>query len=142
MAYGYTASGYGYVEDMPYAYIHEFTRTSMAGKIRRFKGGYTSLWKKISKALPIVRCNTEVSAVKRYSDYVSIDVKKSDGEVQNMEFDKIIVSGSFPLNYGRTYRSPSHSTGLFVTPTLLFYFIIDLVIIINFLLLFLCEISN
>ncbi|KAK9941290.1 hypothetical protein M0R45_017901 [Rubus argutus] len=110
VAYGYTASGYGYVEDMPYAYIHEFTRTSMAGKIRRFKGGYTSLWKKISKSLPIVRCNTEVSAVKRYSDYVSIDVKKSDGEVQNMEFDKIIVSGSFPLNYGRTYRSPSHST--------------------------------
>lgn len=44
--YGYTASGYGFVQDMPYAYIHEFTRTSMAGKIRRIKGGYTSLWKK------------------------------------------------------------------------------------------------
>ncbi|XP_050371520.1 uncharacterized protein LOC126789414 [Argentina anserina] len=110
VAYGYTASGYGYVEDMPYAYIHEFTRTSMAGKIRRFKGGYTSLWKKISKSLPMVRCNTEVLAVRRYSDYVSIDVKKSDGEIQNMVFDKIIISGSFPLNYGRTYRSPSHST--------------------------------
>nr|XP_011461912.1 PREDICTED: uncharacterized protein LOC105350727 [Fragaria vesca subsp. vesca] len=110
VAYGYTASGYGYVEDMPYAYIHEFTRTSMAGKIRRFKGGYTSLWNKISKSLPMVHCNTEVLAVKRYSDYVSIDVKNSDGEVQNMEFDKIIISGSFPLNYGRTYRSPSHST--------------------------------
>ncbi|KAL0418546.1 UNVERIFIED_CONTAM: hypothetical protein Sradi_1268100 [Sesamum radiatum] len=37
--YGYTASGYGYVQDMPYAYIHEFTRTSMAGKIRRSKEG-------------------------------------------------------------------------------------------------------
>lgn len=60
VAYGYTASGYGYIQDMPYAYIHEFTRTSMAGKIRRFKGGYTSLWKKISKILPIVHCNTEV----------------------------------------------------------------------------------
>ncbi|XP_062017094.1 uncharacterized protein LOC133733480 [Rosa rugosa] len=109
VAYGYTASGYGYVEDMPYAYIHEFTRTSMAGKIRRFKGGYTSLWKKISKSLPMVHCNTEVLTVKRFSDYVSIDVKKCDREVQNMEFDKIIVSGSFPLNYGRIYRSPSHS---------------------------------
>ncbi|KAL0459273.1 UNVERIFIED_CONTAM: hypothetical protein Slati_0554500 [Sesamum latifolium] len=32
VAYGYTASGYGFVQDMPYAYIHEFTRTSMAGK--------------------------------------------------------------------------------------------------------------
>ncbi|XP_020549904.1 uncharacterized protein LOC110012103 [Sesamum indicum] len=58
--YGYTASGYGYVQDMPYAYIHEFTRTSMAGKIRRFKGGYMSLWKKLSERLPIeVCCNTE-----------------------------------------------------------------------------------
>ena len=115
VAYGYTASGYGYVEDMPYVYIHEFTRTSMAGKIRRFKGGYTSLWNKISKLLPTVHCNTEVLAVKRYSDYVSINVEKYDGEVQNMEFDKIIISGSFPLNYGKTYRSPSLSTGLFVT---------------------------
>lgn len=128
MAYGYTASGYGYVEDMPYAYIHEFTRTSMAGKIRRFKGGYTSLWKKISKSLPMVHCNTEVLTVKRYSDYVSIDVKKCDGEVQNMEFDKIIVSGSFPLNYGRIYRSPSHSAGLFVTPAVLGFLTVEVVI--------------
>ncbi|KAI3421631.1 uncharacterized protein J3R85_011981, partial [Psidium guajava] len=35
--YGYIASGYGFVQDMPYAYLHEFTRTSMAGKIRRMK---------------------------------------------------------------------------------------------------------
>lgn len=52
VAYGYTASGYGFPQDMPYAYIHEFTRTSMAGKIRRFKGGYTSLWQNISDSLP------------------------------------------------------------------------------------------
>ncbi|KAA8549564.1 hypothetical protein F0562_001418 [Nyssa sinensis] len=32
VAYGYTASGYGFTQDMPYAYFHEFTRTSMAGK--------------------------------------------------------------------------------------------------------------
>ncbi|KAF9607410.1 hypothetical protein IFM89_035548 [Coptis chinensis] len=31
VAYGYTSSGYGFVEDMPYAYIHEFICTSMAG---------------------------------------------------------------------------------------------------------------
>ena len=44
VAHGYTASGYGFIQHMPYAYIHEFTRTSMAGKIWQFKGGYTSLW--------------------------------------------------------------------------------------------------
>lgn len=117
VAYGYTASGYGYIQDMPYAYIHEFTRTSMAGKIRRFKGGYTSLWKKISESLPIVHCNTEVLEIRRHSDCVSVDLKSCDGEVKVMEFDKIIISGSFPLKNGRTYRSlPSHPAGLFITP--------------------------
>ncbi|KAM1756342.1 hypothetical protein ACFX11_005724 [Malus domestica] len=110
VAYGYTASGYGFVQDMPYAYIHEFTRTSMAGKIRRFKGGYTSFWEKISKSLPMVHCNTEVLEIRRYSDSVSVVVKSCDGEVKSMEFDKIIISGSFPLNSGRIYRSPSHPT--------------------------------
>ncbi|XP_062083961.1 uncharacterized protein LOC133790366 [Humulus lupulus] len=112
VAYGYTASGYGFVQDMPYAYIHEFTRTSMAGKIRRFKGGYTSLWQKISGSLPIeVHCNTEVLAIKRNSDGVKVDVKDCNGEVKVMDFDKIIISGSFPFKSGRIYRSPhSNST--------------------------------
>jgi protoporphyrinogen oxidase len=115
VAYGYTASGYGFVQDMPYAYIHEFTRTSMAGKIRRFKGGYTSLWEKISESLPIeVYCNTEVLEVRRNSNGVTVDVKNC-GEVKTMEFDKIIISGSFPVKYGRTYRSPiSHNTGMLI----------------------------
>ncbi|KAM7497257.1 hypothetical protein LguiA_021671 [Lonicera macranthoides] len=107
VAYGYTASGYGFVQDMPYAYIHEFTRTSMAGKIRRFKGGYMSFWQKLSKALPIqVRCNTEVVGVTRSSFGVSVDVKNSGGEKEVMEFDKIIISGSFPFKNGKIYRSP------------------------------------
>ncbi|KAJ9139715.1 hypothetical protein P3X46_030424 [Hevea brasiliensis] len=107
VAYGYTASGYGYPQDMPYAYIHEFTRTSMAGKIRRFRGGYTSLWQKVIKSLPIeVHCNTEVLAIKRNSDGVSVDIKNSNGEFKVMEFDKIIISGAFPFKNGKTYRSP------------------------------------
>ncbi|XP_028780068.1 uncharacterized protein LOC114736419 [Neltuma alba] len=106
VAYGYTASGYGFVQDMPYAYLHEFTRTSMAGKIRRFKGGYTSLWQKIADALPLkLHCNTEVLAVRRNFEGVIVNVKTFD-EVKTMEFDKIIISGNFPLKYGRTYRSP------------------------------------
>ncbi|KAA3490579.1 AMP-dependent synthetase and ligase family protein [Gossypium australe] len=108
--YGYTASGYGYVQDMPYAYIHEFTRTSMAGKIRRFKGGYTSFWEKISKNLPVkVLCNTEVLAIRHNdsADGVSINVKNIKGESEVMEFDKIIVSGAFPFKNGKTYRSPA-----------------------------------
>ncbi|CAK9133607.1 unnamed protein product [Ilex paraguariensis] len=111
VAYGYTASGYGFVQDMPYAYIHEFTKTSMAGKIRRFKGGYTSVWQKISEGLPIeVCCNTEVIAIRRNSIGIRVDVKDHSGAKQVVEFDKIIISGSFPFNSGKTYRSPSSST--------------------------------
>ncbi|KAK7312416.1 hypothetical protein VNO77_36258 [Canavalia gladiata] len=92
VAYGYTASGYGFIQDMPYAYLHEFTRTSMAGKIRRFKDGYTSLWQKIAESLPLkLRCNTEVLAIKRDSDGVMVNVKCLN-EVETLEFDKIIVS--------------------------------------------------
>ncbi|KAM3324524.1 hypothetical protein P3S67_005676 [Capsicum chacoense] len=110
VAYGYTASGYGFVQDMPYAYVHEFTRTSMAGKIRRFKDGYTSLWKKVSESLPItVMCQTEVLSVRRDSTGVKIDVKNSSGDFESMEFDKVMLSGAFPFRRGRTYRSPSSS---------------------------------
>ncbi|OVA06663.1 AMP-dependent synthetase/ligase [Macleaya cordata] len=107
VAYGYTASGYGFVQDMPYAYIHEFIRTSMAGKIRRFKGGYTSVWQKISQSLPIkVHCNTEVSKIRRSSVGVSIEVINVDRKTKFFEFDKVIMSGSLPFNNGKTYRSP------------------------------------
>ncbi|KAK9157049.1 hypothetical protein Scep_003623 [Stephania cephalantha] len=112
VAYGYTASGYGFVQDMPYAYIHEFIRTSMAGKIRRFKGGYTSFWQKISQSLAIeVHCNTEVLSIRRNQLQVTVDAKNSNGEIEVFEFDKIIISGSLPIQNGRTYRStfPSSS---------------------------------
>ncbi|KAD5961681.1 hypothetical protein E3N88_13154 [Mikania micrantha] len=109
VAYGYTASGYGFVEDMPYAYIHEFTRTSMAGKIRRFKGGYMGFWQNLSKSLPVnVQCNTEVLAIQRNSSSVSVNVRNSIGEVKTMEFDKIIISGAFPFTKGKIYRSPTY----------------------------------
>ncbi|XP_023742156.3 uncharacterized protein LOC111890232 isoform X1 [Lactuca sativa] len=111
VAYGFTASGYGFVQDMPYAYVHEFTRTSMAGKIRRFKGGYTSVWDKISKKLPVqIHCNTQVLSVNRKGNTIEIKAKIVNGETQHMEFDKLIVSGSFPLQNGKTYRSPSKTT--------------------------------
>ncbi|KAK6138364.1 hypothetical protein DH2020_027893 [Rehmannia glutinosa] len=114
--YGYTASGYGYVQDMPYAYIHEFTRTSMAGKIRRFKGGYMRLWKQLSERLPIeVCCNTEVKSVRRDSSGIKIKFKTENGDVQRREFDKIIISGAFPFNNGKTYRSPSLETADFLS---------------------------
>ncbi|KAI6669511.1 hypothetical protein NL676_004396 [Syzygium grande] len=108
--YGYTASGYGFVQDMPYAYLHEFTRTSMAGKIRRMKGGYMSLWKKISESLLIkVCCNTVVQAVRRNGSGVNVDITNSRGESEHKEFDKIIISGAFPFKNSRTYRSPPSS---------------------------------
>ncbi|KAI3705436.1 hypothetical protein L1987_75673 [Smallanthus sonchifolius] len=109
VAYGYTASGYGFVEDMPYAYIHEFTRTSMAGKIRRFKGGYMGFWQKLSKSLPVnIQCNTEVLAIKRNASSVSVNIRNSIGEVKTMEFDKVIISGALPFTNGKIYRSPTY----------------------------------
>lgn len=106
VAYGYTASGYGFVQDMPYAYIQEFTRTSMAGKIRRFKGGYMSMWQKLSQSLPFeVLCNTEVLMVKRNISGVRVTVKNADDEQKLMKFDKIIFSGNLTFKNGRTYRS-------------------------------------
>nr|GFB68628.1 acyl carrier protein-like protein [Tanacetum cinerariifolium] len=111
VAYGFTASGYGFVQDMPYAYVHEFTRTSMAGKIIRFKGGYTSVWEKISKQLPAqVYCNTRVLTVKRHANSISVKAKIADGEARDIEFDKLIVSGSLPIDNGKTYRSPIKTT--------------------------------
>ncbi|KAG9450664.1 hypothetical protein H6P81_010629 [Aristolochia fimbriata] len=110
VAYGYTASGYGFVQDMPYAYIHEFTRTSMAGKIRRFKGGYTSVWEKLGRSLPLeVLCRTEVLNINRGSDGVTLNIKDADGANRVLEFDKIIITGAFPFRNGRTYRSPVQS---------------------------------
>ncbi|XP_020268051.1 uncharacterized protein LOC109843528 isoform X1 [Asparagus officinalis] len=108
VAYGYTASGYGFVQDMPYAYIHEFTRTSMAGKIRRLRGGYTSMWQKLSLSLPFeVLCSTEVLKISRIADCVHVMVRDADGEEKLMEFDKIILSGSLAFRNRRVYRSSS-----------------------------------
>ncbi|KAK9072573.1 hypothetical protein SSX86_009008 [Deinandra increscens subsp. villosa] len=115
VAYGFTASGYGFVQDMPYAYVHEFTRTSMAGKVRRFRGGYTSVWERIRKQLPVeVCCDTRVVRVKRDVDGIRVEVKIGESQNQVMEFDKLIVSGSFPVNGGKTYRSPLGTTEEFV----------------------------
>jgi protoporphyrinogen oxidase len=108
VAYGYTASGYGFVQDMPYAFIQEFTRTSMAGKIRRFKHGYMSLWENLSQSLPFeVLCGTEVMRVRRNSCGASVTVKSNNGEVEVREFDKLILSGALAFKNGKTYRSSS-----------------------------------
>ncbi|KAM3397759.1 hypothetical protein P3S68_001272 [Capsicum galapagoense] len=96
VAYGYTASGYGFVQDMPYASLHEFIRTSMVGKIQRFKGGYMSVWKKLSERV-----------LERDSLGIHVDV--IDGELKTLKFDKIVVSGSFPFTSGKFYRSPASS---------------------------------
>uniref|UniRef100_K3YMP9 4-coumarate--CoA ligase n=1 Tax=Setaria italica TaxID=4555 RepID=K3YMP9_SETIT len=112
VAYGYTASGYGFVQDMPYAFIQEFTRTSMAGKIRRFKHGYMSLWEKLSKSLPFeVLCGTEVLRVKRDSCGASVLIKKNNDEIEVREFDKIILSGAIAFKNCKTYRSSSLTDG-------------------------------
>ncbi|THG20212.1 hypothetical protein TEA_028767 [Camellia sinensis var. sinensis] len=61
--------GSGLLVEQGYAYIHEFTRTSMAGKIRRFKDGYMRFWQKISEALPI-----ECAATLKYWQFDAVHV--------------------------------------------------------------------
>ncbi|KAH7674098.1 Catalase mono-functional hem-containing protein [Dioscorea alata] len=107
VAYGYTSSGYGFVQDMPYAYVQEFTRTSMAGKIRRIKGGYKSMWQKLSDSLPYeVLCNTEVLKICRNDNGAHVTIQNTAGEQKVLEFDKIIISGALPFKNGRIYRGP------------------------------------
>lgn len=48
----------------------------------------------------------------RNSDGVSVNVKNIEGEIKTLEFDKIILSGAFPIKNGRTYRSPSLNSGM------------------------------
>lgn len=131
VAYGYTASGYGFPQDMPYAYIHEFTRTSMAGKIRRIRGGYSSMWQKLSHSLPFqVLCNTEVVKVSRSPNSVHVTVRSAGGEEKEMDFNKIIFSGAVPFKNGHVYRS-STSVGQSnihhpdVCPSILFTSVFD-----------------
>lgn len=108
VAYGYTASGYGFVQDMPYAFIQEFTRTSMSGKIRRFKHGYMSMWEKLRQSLPFeVLCGTEVLRVGRNSCGAIVTIKNNNGDKKIMEFDKIIFSGTLAFKNSKTYRSSS-----------------------------------
>ncbi|XP_042015983.1 uncharacterized protein LOC121763959 [Salvia splendens] len=67
-----------------------------------------SLWKRLSERLPAeVCCNTEVLSVTRDSSVVKVQIKCEDGDVQEREFDKIIISGAFPFSNGKTYRSPN-----------------------------------
>lgn len=92
---------------MPYAYIHEFDDLKVDVQV--------SLWERICNSLPIkVLTNTEVLSVRSDSSIVNIDAKHiNGGEVECMEFDKIIISGSFPFKNVKAYRSPtSISRGL------------------------------
>ncbi|KAI5057660.1 hypothetical protein GOP47_0027675 [Adiantum capillus-veneris] len=109
---GYTASGYGFVEDMPYAYLHEFIRTSMFGKIQRFKAGYSTLWQSIADKLPNVQCNSEVVAIERAPNNdssIKVTVKETHQSLlTELVFDKLILTGAMPFkSRGTTYRSPS-----------------------------------
>ena len=66
-------------------------------------------WQKLSNSLHIdVRCNTEVLAVERSPSGVSVNTRNSSGEVKLMEFDKVIISGAFPLTNGKVYHSPNY----------------------------------
>lgn len=117
----FTASGYGYPQDMPYAYIHEFLRSSL-GQAWRVKGGYSSFWEKVANLLPDVRCNVQVQGIQRSGQKVQISTVESTStrntdtdiaaglQEETMEFDKVILSGSVSIPRGnRIYRSSDSS---------------------------------
>lgn len=108
VANGFTASGFGFPSHMPYAYLHEFARTSMMGKIWRVRGGYSSFWEKVANCLPDVQCNVEVEKIDRTGDKVQIYISSSPTSKQQtaLEFDKVIMTGSvaYPKN-SPTYQS-------------------------------------
>lgn len=62
---------------MPYAYIHESTKSSIAGQIWHFKGGYTSLRQELGKYLliEVATLKAEAQAIGRDSTSASV-VKK------------------------------------------------------------------
>lgn len=94
----FTASGYGYAEHMPFAYMHQFVM-SILGQAYRIKGGYDSFWHKISTTLADVRCNTRVQSIQRRNNKIYISVVQGDS-TSVLEFDKLIMSGnsSIPVN--------------------------------------------
>ncbi|KAG6557173.1 hypothetical protein Mapa_001100 [Marchantia paleacea] len=95
VANGFTASGYGYPSEVPYAYLQEFARTSMLGKIWRVKGGYGSFWEKVAASLQDVRCGVQVESVDRRADKVCLSVRNvNNSAVSDLEFDKLIMTGS------------------------------------------------
>ncbi|KAL2641753.1 hypothetical protein R1flu_009340 [Riccia fluitans] len=104
----FTASGYGYPEHIPYAYMHEFVYSCL-GQAWRVKGGYDRFWRKVADQIPEVRCSTKVKAIKRDQNEIQISVVDSNSSApseQLLKFDKLIVSGSacIPRN-SRIYLS-------------------------------------
>ncbi|KAF6138426.1 hypothetical protein GIB67_027998 [Kingdonia uniflora] len=81
----HSMSEIAFVQNMPYAYIHEFTGNSVAE----------------------VCCSTEVMAIRRSSTDVTVYANKAEGDIEFLIFDKILNSGALPFKIGKTYRSPS-----------------------------------
>ena len=65
-------------KDMPYAYIHEFTKPSIAGQIWHFKGPCTSLRQELSKYLPIEVATLRAEAQAIGHDSTSASVVKKN----------------------------------------------------------------
>ncbi|KAG6555213.1 hypothetical protein Mapa_003253 [Marchantia paleacea] len=112
----FTASGYGYPEHMPYAYMHDFVMSCL-GQPWRVKGGYDSFWQKIAATLADVRCNTRVQSIQRQNNKIHISVVHCESTCSSpasvLEFDKLIMSGSssIPIN-SKIYLSAAPKASL------------------------------
>ncbi|KAJ7294868.1 hypothetical protein O6H91_Y227600 [Diphasiastrum complanatum] len=112
---------------MRYAYVHEFGRTCMLGKVSRVKGGYAGFWQQVAASyVPNLKCNMEVINIDRTGGVIKVLARNNNTDVkEKLEFDYIFLTGALPFctSTDGTYRSPSppqrnnHHKLLNFTPT-------------------------
>eukprot|EP00698_Gefionella_okellyi_P012932 TRINITY_DN3515_c0_g1_i2.p1 TRINITY_DN3515_c0_g1~~TRINITY_DN3515_c0_g1_i2.p1 ORF type:complete len:2412 (+),score=457.36 TRINITY_DN3515_c0_g1_i2:141-7376(+) len=95
LAYQYTGSGYGFMQQMPMAYVAKFANVAeITGAPRLWTpaGGYGTLWQKVAGGLREVRCNSEIAGIERTADAVHVQLASGD----TLHGDALVMA--LPLN--------------------------------------------
>eukprot|EP00698_Gefionella_okellyi_P009534 TRINITY_DN2431_c0_g1_i1.p1 TRINITY_DN2431_c0_g1~~TRINITY_DN2431_c0_g1_i1.p1 ORF type:complete len:1522 (-),score=421.17 TRINITY_DN2431_c0_g1_i1:56-4120(-) len=89
----FTASGYGYLQQIPMLYLAKFIHMAQMTGLPRLwtiEGGYATLWHKVAASLHTVRTGVQIEAIQRRDGQVF--VLTSSGE--HLVGDKLIVATS------------------------------------------------
>jgi predicted NAD/FAD-binding protein len=82
----FTGFGYGYLHEIPAAYVLKYMTVCGLPLFELLEGGYQGLWERVARPLD-VRCGVEVRRVTR--DGTGIDVETSDG---TLRFDRLVLA--------------------------------------------------